>query len=171
MDKNPKTGEETHYEGEYLLPGKKYDMEFGNVDPTTQEPHLRLTGEGDTGRGFLTKELNEKYFHKLQDGKRDPEFCLENYTLWVDTIVETPKGSSVTSASQPTKGWGVFLNGNTRKLRTAVDKAPTDHFHYGYMLQFDPGVEFMSFVYDQIADYVPYLYNKSLARPSSSLTR
>ena len=169
VDKDPKTGQETHYEGEYLLPGKKYDMEFGNVDPKTQEPHLRLSGEGDTGRGFLTKELAEKYFRRLQDGTRDPEFCLENYTLWVDAIVETPEGSSSTSASQPTKGWGAFLNGNTRKMRAASDKVPTDHFHYGYMLQFDPGVEFMGFVYQQIADYVPYFYNKSLGKTFTDL--
>ena len=167
--KDPKTGQETHYEGEYLLPGQKQDMKFGVFDPTTQEPYLKLSGEGDSGRGFLTKELDEKYFRRLQDGTRDPEFCLENYTLWVDAIVETPEGSSSTSNRQPTKGWAAFLNGNTRKIRPASDKAPTDHFHYGYMLQFDPGVEFMSFVYQQIADYVPYFYNKSLGKTFTNL--
>lgn len=163
-EEDEETGEIKKYRNEYLLPGKDYKIEFGNNDPVTDEPYLRLSGDGDSGRGFLSKELDEKYFKRKADDTRDPEFCLENYTMWVDAVVETPTGSSATSASQPTKGWGVFLNGNTKKLRPAEDKAPTDHFHYGYLFQFDPGVEFMSFVYNQIADYVPYLYNKSLGR-------
>lgn len=169
VDKDPKTGKETKFENEFVIPGKKFDMQFGNVDPTTHEPHLRLSGDGDTGRGFLAKELDEKYFKKKADNTRDPEFCLENYTMWVDAIVETPKGSSSTSNAQPSKGWGVFLNGNLKKVRPASDQAPTDHFHYGYLFQFDPGVEYMSFPYDQVEEYVPYFYNKSLGKTFKAL--
>ena len=146
VETDPKTGETTHYQGEYFTPGREHNAKFGDdLDPTTQEPYLSLSGKGDTGRGFLSKELDEKYFHRLQDGTRDPEFCLENYTLWVDAIVETPKSGT---SARPTKGWAAFLNGNTRKVRPAADKAPTDHFNYGYMLQFDPGLESMGFFYE-----------------------
>lgn len=168
-EEDKETGEIKKYENEYLLPGKDYQIEFGNNDPVTDEPYLRLSGGGDSGRGFLSKELDEKYFRRKADDTRDPEFCLENYTMWVDAVVETPKGSSSTSYAQPTKGWGVFLNGNTKKVRPVAGKAPTDHFHYGYLFQFDPGVEFMGFVYDQIADYLPYFYNKSLGRTFKDL--
>ena len=54
-------------------------------------------------------------------------------------------------------------------MRPASDQAPTDHFHYGYLFQFDPGVEFHRFMYEQIADYVPYFYNKSLGRTFKAL--
>ena len=116
VDKDPKTGKETKFKNEFVTPGQKFDMQFGNVDPTTHEPHLRLGGEGDTHRGFLAKELDEKYFKRKADNTRDPEFCLENYTMWVDAIVETPEGSG-TSGLQPSKGWGVLLNSNLKKAQ------------------------------------------------------
>lgn len=145
--KDDKAGKEGK-KGEFILPGKGANINFGDSDPTTGEAYLILSGSGDSGRGFLSKELTEKYFKHLANGTRDPEFCLENYTIWVDAIVQTPTGGS---GNMPSKGWGVFLNGNTKKL-------PNNHFHYGYMFQFDPGVEGWGLPGSE------YSYNKSLEK-------
>ena len=130
------------------------DAQVEYESPGGEEAYLSLRGKGVDGRPYLSKELEEKYFGQ-KDGKRDPEFCLENYTLWVDATVESQGGAA---------GWTALLNGNVIKdqVPDGAGNRPGDQ-SYGYGLQFDPGMEGLDHKND-LANSPEYFYQKSLQK-------
>ena len=91
--------------------------------------YLELKGPKYSEAPFFTKKLEEKYFGKKENDERDPEFCLENYTIWIDAVQD-----------EKTSGWNTSLNMNMVFDRDTTGKV-TNHRSYGYMLQFDPGMK------------------------------
>lgn len=124
------------------------------------DTYLNLSGSGVDGRPFLSKQLDEKYFGKTPDGKRDPEFCLENYTIWVDAIVG--------DGSFTTHGWTSLLNSNVIKGQVKPgpgNKRPGDQA-YGYGFQFDPGMHKVRGGGKAMIEGAPeYFIQKSLGTP------
>lgn len=130
---------------------------------------LRLVGDttrghvnSETSRGptdqMLRKRLEEKYFGKVKTGdvwERDPEFCIENYTLWIDAMVEdtspaalakklddlTPAGQARARSSfvqwfDNTKGLAVNLNSAPYDASGNASVAPA----HAYSFLFAPGM-------------------------------
>lgn len=99
------------------LANMKIDFKEGE-----QGTYMSLHGSGFRPLPAFAKELEEKYFGRdPEDGsKRDPEFCLENYTLWIDAKLD----------NNSVRTWAALFNANISQDRA-----------YGYAVHFDPGLE------------------------------